>query len=71
MANTAIMRGINDDQDEIMKHLSQVERELDHLLSSMLPESTDLSDFYANPISAAANLEVSVYDRRLTRQQVF
>ena len=30
------MRGINDDQDEIMKHLSMVEKELDYLLSSCL-----------------------------------
>ena len=51
MANAAIMRGINEDQDEIMRQLSQVEKELDFLLSSCINGATDLSDFYANPLS--------------------
>lgn len=67
------MRGINDDQDEILKHLTQVEKELDLLLSNFITGASDLSEFYANPLSTS-NLDLdsdSLYDKRLTRQQVF
>jgi hypothetical protein len=63
------MRGINSDQDEIIKHLSQVEKELDLLLSSNFAGASDLTEFYANPLT---NLESDHHiDKRLTRQQVF
>jgi hypothetical protein len=68
------MRGINDDQDEVLKHLSQVEKELDYLLSSFITGACDLSEFYANPLSSTANLDLEsdqLYDKRLTRQQIF
>jgi hypothetical protein len=51
-----------------LKHLSQVEKELDQLLSSYINGATDLSDFYANPITSAADLSSdTIYDKRLTR----
>ena len=69
ISNAEIMRGINSDQDEIIKHLSQVEKELDLLLSSNLAGASDLTEFYANPLT---NLESDHHiDKRLTRQQVF
>ena len=69
IANAEIMRGIGSDQDEILKHLSQVEKELDTLLSCNLSCAQDLSEFYANPLT---NLESDHHcDKRLTRQQVF
>lgn len=70
-----MIKEINFDQDDILRQLTSVEKELDLLLEQTLDgsQSHELLDFYNRPLTGATpgGDQELMYERRLTRQQIF
>lgn len=72
------MKSINSDQDDILKTLTGIEKEIDVLIGQggdryAFTKSSNLIDFYNDPITSVKALEeaTSPYETRVTRQQIF